>query len=124
MAQTIRNPMAAFLLAAGLAACSHGPARTLQTMRIDFHIDRISNRRGASRLSGGSLDPNARNRPGSPVTFTDRPTTCKRNPDGVSFDCLRYKDMHIDNGFLCGTYILYDQVFRPCFAPVRASGAG
>ena len=56
------------------------------------------------------------------MTFTDRPTTCKINPDNISFDCLRYKGMHIDNGFLCGIYGLYGQVYHPCF--VRQSDDG
>jgi hypothetical protein len=87
--------------------------------RIDFHIDKVLADKVAIHISGGSLDPNARNKPGQPVTFGDRPTTCQINRDGTSFDCLRYKSMHVDNGFLCGVYGLYGQVFHPCFAPME-----
>lgn len=86
--------------------------------RIDFHVEQVMADRVAIRISGSKLDPNAHNLPGDPVTFSDRPTTCRIGPDNISFDCLRYKDMHIDNGFLCGTYGLYGQVYHPCFAPM------
>lgn len=86
--------------------------------RVDFHVERVMADRVAIRISGAKLDPNARNEPGNPVTFSDRPTTCRINRDNTSFDCLRYKDMHIDNGFLCGSYGLYGQVYHPCFAPM------
>jgi hypothetical protein len=86
--------------------------------RVDFHVEQVMAVRVAIRISGSKLDPNARNQPGDPVTFSDRPTTCRINADNTSFDCLRYKDMHIDNGYLCGTYGLYGQVYQPCFVPM------
>jgi hypothetical protein len=93
-------------------------AGTIQSTLINFYINRVMGDRVAIQLNGGIITPGAHNTPGNPVSFTDRPTTCRRRPDGVTFDCLRYKDMHIDNGFLCGTYVLYGEVFHPCFAPV------
>jgi len=95
-------------------------AGPMGTNRIDFHVERVMADRVAIRISGSKLDPNARNQPGDPVTFSDRPTTCRINADNTSFDCLRYKDMHIDNGFLCGNYALYGQTYNPCFAPMDA----
>jgi hypothetical protein len=95
-------------------------AGPMGTNRVDFHVERVMADRVAIRISGSKLDPNAHNQPGDPVTFSDRPTTCKINAGNTSFDCLRYKDMHIDNGFLCGTYGLYGQVYNPCFAPMDA----
>jgi len=94
-------------------------AGTMQSNLVNFYIDSIASDHVAIHLNGGSISPTAKNTPGNPVSFSDRPTTCKRNADGVSFDCLRYKDMHIDNGFLCGVYQLYGQVFYPCFASVQ-----
>jgi len=91
---------------------------TMGETYVNFNIDRVTDTRVAININGGLSSPTAHNMPGNPVTFTDRPTTCKRSRDGLSFDCLRYKDMHIDNGFLCGTYRLYGSVYHPCFAPV------
>lgn len=96
-------------------------AGIMGTWRIDFFVDRVLSDRVAIHLVGGSIDPNAHNTPGNPVSFTDRPTTCRIDADGVSFDCLRYKGMHIDNGFLCGTYILNGHVRPLCFQPIAPS---
>ena len=93
-----------------------GPVQ--QTM-VDFRIDGVAVDKVAIRVSGWLLDPTIKNSPEHPTTFADRPTTCKRNPDGRSFDCLRYQDMHVDNGFLCGVYTLRDASSRICFPPIR-----
>lgn len=92
---------------------------TMGETYVNFNIDRVTPTGVAININGGLSSPYARNTPGHPVTFTDRPTTCKINPDGRSFDCLRYKDMHIDNGLLCGVYILRSEVYHPCFVPLR-----
>jgi hypothetical protein len=92
-----------------------GPVR--QTM-VDFRVDSVAVDKVGIRVSGWLLDPTIKNSPEHPTTFADRPTTCKRKPDGRSFDCARYTDMHIDNGFLCGVYTLRDDTSRICFPPV------
>jgi hypothetical protein len=91
----------------------------VQSTRVDFYVDRIAPGDVAIHVNGGLISTTLKDSPEHPIAFTDRPTTCKRKPDGRSFDCLRYKDMHVDNGFLCGVYQLYGQTLRPCFAPVR-----
>ena len=63
--------------------------------------------------------PKAQQPPGYQPYFYDRPKICSKRPDGRSFDCPHYADMHIDNGLLCGSYVLESQVFHPCFQPVR-----
>ncbi len=136
-----RRAAAAILLAGtlGLGSCSRPPkppppgpngsflplrtghwAGIMGTWRIDFFVDRVLPDRVAIHLVGGSIDPNAHNTPGNPVSFTDRPTTCPIDTGGLSFDCLRYKGMHVDNGFLCGTYILYGESRHICFEPIAS----
>jgi hypothetical protein len=85
---------------------------------IDFRVDRVSPAEVDVRISGSVINPS----PQLPVMqtyFYDRPKVCKRRPDGRTFDCPRYTDMHIDNGLLCGSYVLDSQAFRPCFRPVE-----
>jgi hypothetical protein len=91
----------------------------VQSTLVDFYVDRLSAKDVAIHVNGGLINTTVKDSPEHPVAFVDHPTTCKRNPDGRSFDCARYKDMHIDNGFLCGTYRLPGETLRPCFAPFR-----
>jgi hypothetical protein len=85
---------------------------------IDFHIDQVSPTQVAIRVSGAVIHP-PRGVESVQTYFYDRPKTCSRRPDGRTFDCPRYADMHIDNGLLCGSYVLEGQTYRPCFQPVR-----
>jgi hypothetical protein len=85
---------------------------------IDFRVDRVQSAEVDVRISGNVINPS----PQLPVMqryFYDRPKACTRRPDGRTFDCPHYADMHIDNGLLCGTYVRESQMFRPCFQPVQ-----
>jgi hypothetical protein len=85
---------------------------------IDFHIDQVSSAQVSVHISGQVMQP-ARGLESTQTYFYDRPKTCSRRPDGRTFDCPHYADMHIDNGLLCGSYVLESQVYRPCFQPAR-----
>ena len=86
---------------------------------VDFHIDQVSPKQVFIRISGNMLRPYPREmeKLGYQSYFYDRPTTCQITADGYSFECRRYKDMHIDNNFLCGSYTLSNQTYHPCLAP-------
>jgi len=88
---------------------------------VDFHVDQVSATQVYVHISGNVLQPppKALQPPGYQSYFYDRPKICPKRPDGRTFDCPHYADMHIDNGLLCGSYVLESQVFRPCFQPVR-----
>jgi hypothetical protein len=88
----------------------------VKTTLVNFYIDRVSGDGVAVHINGGVLSPQ-KDSPQHPVSFTDRPKTCQRSVDGLSFDCLRYRSMHIDNGFLCGYYTLAKEIFPICFQP-------
>lgn len=92
----------------------------VKTTLVNFYIDRLTADGVAVHINGGVLSPQ-RDSPSHPVSFTDRPKTCQRSIDGLSFDCLRYRSMHVDNGFLCGYYTLEKDIFPICFAPVVAA---
>jgi hypothetical protein len=87
---------------------------------VDFSIAQVSSMAVSVRVSGTVLRQANRSLETSAVQnyFYDRPRTCKIAGDGRSFDCTRYTDMHIDNGFLCGVYATPDEVYRPCLEPV------
>ena len=87
---------------------------------VDFVVDQVSPATVSVRVSGTVLRQANRSLQTSGIDnyFYDRPRTCKRTADGRSFDCTRYTDMHIDNGFLCGVYEAPEQVYRPCLDPV------
>ena len=88
---------------------------------VDFHIDRVSPQQVSIHISGNMIRPYPKEmeKQGYQSYFYDRPTTCAVRADGHSFDCTRYKDMHIDNNFLCGNYSLYNQTYHPCLSPMR-----
>ena len=85
---------------------------------IDFRVDQVSPAGVEVRISGTVIAP-PKGLPATETYFYDRPKTCTRRPDGRTFDCPHYADMHIDNGLLCGSYVRESQVFHPCFEPVR-----
>jgi hypothetical protein len=87
---------------------------------VDFAIDQVAATTVGVRVSGTVLRQANRSLETSGVQnyFYDRPRICKITDDGRSFDCTRYTDMHIDNGFLCGVYAAPDEVYRPCLEPV------
>jgi hypothetical protein len=133
---------AAVVVAAALCSCAHpapkqpvvraplGISQPLQQGHwrgmvgptlVDFHIDRISPGDVSIHIYGAM--PNQVNRSMEtqhvPTSFVDHPRTCKIKDDDRSFDCNRYTDMHIDNGFLCGIYQAPSEVFQPCLEPVE-----
>ena len=85
---------------------------------IDFRIDQVSPTQVDVRISGQVIQP-ARGLDSTQSYFYDRPKICSKRPDGRTFDCPHYADMHIDNGLLCGSYVRESQVYRPCFQPVK-----
>jgi hypothetical protein len=87
---------------------------------VDFHVDQVSPRDVDVHISGVVIQqlPKALQPPGYQPYFYDRPKICSRRADGRTFDCPHYADMHIDNGLLCGAYVMESQVFHPCFKPV------
>jgi hypothetical protein len=89
---------------------------------VDFFIDGVLPATVSIHVSGTVLRQANRSLETTGVQnyFYDRPRTCKIIADGRSFDCTRYTDMHIDNGFLCGVYAAPDQVYRPCLEPAAA----
>jgi hypothetical protein len=88
----------------------------VKTTLVNFYIDRVAGDNIAVHINGGVLSP-LKDSPANPVSFTDRPKTCRRSVDGLSFDCFRYRNMHIDNGFLCGYYTLGKEILQICFPP-------
>jgi len=88
---------------------------------VDFRVDRVLPGEVDVRISGNVINPppKALQPPGYQSYFYDRPKVCTRRPDGRTFDCPHYADMHIDNGLLCGSYVLDSRVFQPCFQPVQ-----
>jgi hypothetical protein len=86
---------------------------------VDFRIDQVLPKQVFIRISGNLLRayPKEMEKLGYQSYFYDRPTTCRINVDGYSFECRRYRDMHIDNNFLCGNYTLANQTYHPCLAP-------
>jgi hypothetical protein len=89
---------------------------------IDFHVDQVTPTEVHIHVSGNVINPppKASQPPGYQPYFYDRPKICTRRPDGRTFDCPHYADLHIDNGLLCGSYVLESQVFHPCLQPAGA----
>jgi len=110
-----------------------GPQGIRQTLRpgfwqgemggtlIDFHIDQVTPGQVYVHISGTVIQPPTaqQQKQGYQSYFYDRPKICPKRLDGYAFDCPHYADMHLDNGFLCGTYTLERLVYHPCFAPAK-----